>query len=534
MKRLYQNILMAFVVIAAVVCLNILAANFATQFDFTFDQRYTLAPATKKLLAGLNDPVTVKAYFTGNLPQPYNTVSQYTQDLLNSYYSASKGLVRYQFIDPMEQIDEELAEGVSSEPTRDIFGRLVRPETHLEQELHSKGIMPVTIRVNDNDKLEERRAYLGLEILYGDQSEVIQLVQDVNKLEYQITSLLIKMHKDSIPKIAFLSGHGELGAKNGLQNFVEQLHGLYEVVDLDLSTITEAIPEDIQALAVIGPRSALNDHELELLDKYIMSGKGVAFLLDSLDVDIQEFTSKPINHGLDKLLNAYGITVEQGIIGDAQGASLGIEQRQGFLTIKQPVKYFFMPLLMRYPAESVISSGLGPIAMAYVSPISVENSKLTTQILAQSSSEAWLEKGEQPDLSPMQDWNSRDINFNREPFTMALAAEGLFKSPYEHGQKENRLAVFGNSYFLNDDFLQPSGVAMMINTLDWLRGQDDLLSMRNRGLSFSLLNQDIPAAQRNIIKYFNIFGGTFVLIGLGLVIKMRRERKRRALNKLSR
>jgi ABC-type uncharacterized transport system involved in gliding motility auxiliary subunit len=110
-----------------------------------------------------------------------------------------------------------------------------------------------------------------------------------------------------------------------------------------------------------------------------------------------------------------------------------------------------------------------------------------------------------------------------------MAISGEFSSFYGPQKGAGRLALFGNSYFVQDDLLQESGAALVLNTFDWLMGDDELLAMRGRGLSFALLNEDIGSLKRNIIKYGNIFGGPALLILLGLIIWQKREKKRRKL-----
>jgi len=57
--------------------------------DLTERQAYSLSGSSKKLVRELSDPVIVKAYFTADLPAPYNAYERYVRDLLVEYRSAS-------------------------------------------------------------------------------------------------------------------------------------------------------------------------------------------------------------------------------------------------------------------------------------------------------------------------------------------------------------------------------------------------------------------------------------------------------------
>lgn len=523
MNNRTQNNILVIGVTVAIIGLNILLSGYSGQIDLTYDQRYTLAPATRNILGRLQDPVTVKAYFSRDLPPPYSTVSTYVQDLLEEYYSVSGGQVRYQFIDPATVKDEE-DEALADEAQVDLFGRPVHQDTKLETELYGKGIMPARIRVNDNDKLEERRVYLGLELIYGENSSVIPLVQDVARLEYEITSRLRKMSREKLPKIGLPAGHDSPEGSRQLEKFLAAVGEQYQIEKVDLTTAE--IPEDLALLALIGPRGSFSEDEIRKIDGFVQSGRGVAFILDSLEVNLDDFSSQPLEHGLLPLITAYGLEIEPGIVGDAQGASVGVQQRQGYMVINQPVKYYYMPLVSRFPRESAIASGLGPVPFAFTSPLTVKDKRLNVQILAASTNEAWREISPIPDLNPLQDWNGKNISFSPEPIPLALTADGIFSSPYGQEGRKSRIALFGGSYFLEDQFLQPAAVSLLLNTFDWLNGDDELLAMRSRGMSFALLDADIPDGRRNFIKFGNIFGGPAALVVIGLLLWYRRGKKK--------
>ncbi|MFY0522826.1 DUF7088 domain-containing protein [Archangium gephyra] len=68
--------------IGCLVLINILGLRTFGRFDATRDGLYTLAQASKDTMAGLEDPVTVTAYFTEELPPPYSSNARYVRDLL--------------------------------------------------------------------------------------------------------------------------------------------------------------------------------------------------------------------------------------------------------------------------------------------------------------------------------------------------------------------------------------------------------------------------------------------------------------------
>ena len=54
--------------VAILVVINLLSEQFFFRLDLTEEQQYTLSDATKDILRDLDEPITVKAYFSKDLP----------------------------------------------------------------------------------------------------------------------------------------------------------------------------------------------------------------------------------------------------------------------------------------------------------------------------------------------------------------------------------------------------------------------------------------------------------------------------------
>ena len=53
---------------AIMLVVNFLSKKYNLRLDFTEDKQYTLSQATKDILKNLDEPVTIKAYFSNDLP----------------------------------------------------------------------------------------------------------------------------------------------------------------------------------------------------------------------------------------------------------------------------------------------------------------------------------------------------------------------------------------------------------------------------------------------------------------------------------
>src|SRR5689334_22403107 len=109
MRPTLQRTLIALAVVGSLVLLNVLALRGlrSERVDLTRDRMYTLSPATRELLKGLEDPVTVTAYFTENLPGQYAQNARYVRDLLQEYRAASGNKLAFEFVDPAQQESQQ-------------------------------------------------------------------------------------------------------------------------------------------------------------------------------------------------------------------------------------------------------------------------------------------------------------------------------------------------------------------------------------------------------------------------------------------
>ena len=231
--------------IAIVVVVNLIADKLFFRLDFTADGRYTLSRATKDLLNDLDDVVTVKAYFSEELPTQLLSNRKDFQDLLIEYENRSDGNLVYEFINPNEN---------------DLT------ETQAQQE----GISPVIINVTERDQVQQMRAYMGAIIEMGDRKEIIPVIQPGAAMEYDLTTSLKKITIQDKPKVAFLQGHGE-PSMNATVQLIQQLIVLYDVEPLTLSD-SSGVPSYYRALVIIDPKDTISYRDFSLIDNYIDQG----------------------------------------------------------------------------------------------------------------------------------------------------------------------------------------------------------------------------------------------------------------------
>ena len=176
-----------FLIYAAVIILiNVVGITLFFRIDLTENNIYSLSKASKKAVATISEPMTIKVFFTENLPAPHNNTQRYLRDLLEEYAIHANEYFNYSFynVSPRE-------EGVTQEAREN-------------QELaENYGIRPVEIRSVEQDEIKFKKAYMGLVLIHGDLIEKIPALTSTEQIEYKLTTAINKLN-NKISKLAGL------------------------------------------------------------------------------------------------------------------------------------------------------------------------------------------------------------------------------------------------------------------------------------------------------------------------------------------
>jgi len=163
--------------IAVIVLVNIAGLTLFFRADLTRSQIFSLSKASKEAVATLSEPLSVKVFFSKNLPAPHNNTERYLRDLLEEYAARAGRQFNYSFYN------------VSSEA-----GDLSSRANENREMAGSYGISPIQIRIMENDEIKFKNAFMGLVIIHGDLVEKINAVTSTDGLEYQLTTAIQKLN----------------------------------------------------------------------------------------------------------------------------------------------------------------------------------------------------------------------------------------------------------------------------------------------------------------------------------------------------
>ncbi len=512
-----------YAVLASLVLANLLGLTLYTRLDWTRDKEFTLSPATRSTLETLKDPITVRAYFTQDLPPPYSSNARFVRDLLEEYHAAADGQLSFEFLDPLEEETGEDKEK-KKETQVDLFGRTVREATRVEQELQSLGIPAVQVRSNESDKMEVKRAYMGLSVRYREKQESIPVVRETAGLEYDLTSLIRKMVRAEPPRLGLVTGFGGPDPAKDMQRVRVLLDQIYDVSEIDLSAVP-TIADEIDGLLVVGPERPVSEEAKQAIDRFVTSGKPAAFLVDAAKIDLQTLQATPVEHGLSPLLEAYGARIDEGLVADAECATLNVSQRRGNMIITQPVRYPLLPFPKGLDPDHPVTRGIGGVSFPFTSPLAVKPATgVDAETIVRSSTNAGVIKAPY-DIDPMQRWTVDRVSDTGEK-ALVVALKGAIPSAFGGSAAvSGRVFVAGGSSFLQDRYLSRGNEALVLNLVDWMLLDDALLSIRTRGLRAAPL-AELSDAKRRAVKYANIAGLPAAFVGFGLLRWRVREKRR--------
>ncbi len=481
-------------VIAIIVIVNILSDRFFARFDLTEDKRFTLSNATENILDDLDEPITVKAYFTEEgLPPNILKVRRDFKEMLIEFGNLSHGNVVYEFIDP--SVDAET-----------------------EQEAMQNGIQPVIISVREKDQMKQQKAYMGAVISLGDQTDVIPFMQEGSAMEYALSTSIKKLAVTDKPIIGYLQGHGE-PALSEMQQAMQELNILYQVEPVELSDTAKNLGK-FTTVAIVAPKDSFPYSHLSQLDEFLSRGGKLFVGLNRVNGDLQTAQGTEVTTGLETWLAEKGLTVESNFVVDQKCANVTVRQQQGFFVMNRPVPFHFLPIINTF-TEHPITKGLEMVMLPFASSLSFTgDSSLTFTPLAKTSKKS----GTQPcptyfDVSRR--WAEKDFPLSN------LTVAGILQGKIEGNMESTIVLVADGDFAVNGEGQtaqqhQPDNISLYVNSIDWLSDDTGLIELRTKGITARPLDE-IEDGTKALLKWLNFLLPILLIIIYGIV-RMQRNR----------
>lgn len=557
--------------------LILITVNFAgsitfTRFDLTEEKRHTLASTTVNLVENkLKDIVTFRIFLCGDLPSDLKRIEREVKEKLEELKAYGGNKIQYEFFDPYS---------IENEEDRMAF---------MDDLDHNKKIEYTQLEMLEQGKMSMKYIFPGGTVQYGEgstisfnfftipiisQNEQLQTLADnaVGNIEFILVDAIRKASTTTKPRIAILQGHGE-ASPDELGIIYNGLSENYVVEFVSIDNKINAI-RDFNALMIIQPDSFFTEKDKFIIDQFIMKGGHVAWFIDPIDVQRDTLLMRGQTLGIPKRLNlddqlfTYGVRLNANILLDRQCAPISVPGTQG-----QLAEWFFYPLITPDRTHAITRT-VDPVKTEYTSSIDLVSDRVDVKksiLLATSKNSTEYKaparinygviemrdnlfiktKPNQP-IAVMMEGSFNSVFDNR------IAPEFLNNNAYVYVNKSpdvKMLVVSDGNIPINEiDYVDIKGKKVpryrklhsdrygvrnpdgspryqygnrefVLNAMDYLLGDEELISLRQRTILVRRLNLQRVMEERGNWQFFNVGMPVFIILLFGIAQTILRKRK---------
>ena len=553
-KRAWTRFL--FVVATAIIA-GYLFSMLRLRIDLTEDRRYTLSPQTREILSGLRSEVYIQVYLDGEMPVAFRKMRRAVRDILDEFRLVSGRRVGYDFINP----------SAGGDPQQRNARQL---------ELINKGLSPVNVQAGDDEGGRTTRMifpgmivnYNGIEVpvnflrnnpaLPAEQN----LLNSIEGLEYEMIQNIATLTSDTIYRVAFIEGHGELDEIEVAD--ITLAMARFFTVDRGVIGGRPGILDDYSAIIIAKPTQPFSEIDKFVIDQYIMNGGRVLWLTeevyvnrDSLGYGETVAFYNPL--GLGDQLFRYGVRVNPVIVQDMECLRIPLKiTAAGGQPQIIPVPWPYYPLLVP-SGDHPVTRNLNRVKGEFVNTIDTVglNPDISKHILLTTS--AYSRTVTPPALITLSEADRLPpaAAFGLAHVPVAVLLEGRFPSVFRNRiipgvtqgrriieeSKTTRMIVIADGDIIRNDVTFSGGEEVplalghdrytmqtfgnkdfIINCMNWLVDDHGLIGLRSRELKLRLLDRELVKQNLLLIRVINLVAPLLLLAVAGWLYYFLRKR----------
>ena len=333
-------------------------------------------------------------------------------------------------------------------------------------------------------------------------------------------------------------------AYDSISEYVTEIEANYNFEPVDISL--NDIPSSIDALVIVGSKTAFSDYELYKLDQFIMSGKPVLFMLNGAqinqdDPNAQMYGPKliPVTNRLNEILPKYGFTVAENIVFDDNAYKAQLQQGM------PEQKMYYIPMInteninAKNDITKSINLMLTPISSEIIADTNNTDIKVTPLIY--TSEKSWTET--ENFASSMTGMPTDSSKLSKR--LIAAIFEGKMNSAFEgkeippstnaqnninndinriNSTTSGKVIVVGSYEMAKNSAYKANNIFLM-NLVDYMAGDSGLMSIRRKGAVFNPPYQ-VPETVKLFVRVINIVMLPAAIIIFGLML-WNSDKKRR-------
>ena len=530
-------------ILLALVVANLLMQHVVVRWDMTNDQRYSIAPTTKELLQQLDAPVQITILLDGELNAGFLRLQRATIELIEELGVVKGTEISYRIS------TENIPLGIT--PT------LIHERTHKGQTAQTT-IYPYALitykgRTTIVELLRNNRGLSGEE----------NLNNSIENLEFAFVEALHALTRNSVEKIAFLEGHGELDERDVYD--LSQALSYYYQIDRGTLGNQAGVLDEYKAVIIADPQQPFSESDKYILDQYLMQGGRILWVVNGVRFSSETLSQSgmtpviPLELNINDMLFRYGVRVNPVLVQDLQCLPLPVDvstdpQQPNW----QPMPWTYAPLLLTSQA-SPITRHLMQVSATMASAIEFvggEDGLKKTTLLATSSNSKLTTTPAKVDLSL---FNGAEQDFQYAFIPVAASIEGVFTSLFAHllppegielhaplrkqSEATKQVVVAAGSTIRNewqqgqplplgyDRYTQTQfgNRDFMVNAVLYLTDDTGWMSLRQKQITLRLINDQRAREARITAQVISIIIPLLILslVGIGFTIVRRQKYTKR-------
>lgn len=548
-----------FLTIASIIIIASACMLVRMRLDLTEDKRFTLSGPTKKILSGLKNDIYIQVYLEGEIPIPLKRLKRSVLEMLEEFRIASGRKVGFEFINP--------SEGNNAEQRNAWY-----------QSLMKKGLSPINIQAGDEEGGSSQKIifpgmiinYNGIEVpvnfLKNDPSIPYEenILHSEEGLEYDMIQTISTLTSDTIFKVAFIEGQGEIPEIET----ADLTFNLAKFFTIDRGKIggKAGALNKYAAVVIAGPEKEFSEADKLVIDQYIMHGGKVMWLFDEVYVNSDSLMFgetaalyRPLN--IEDQLFRYGARVNPAIVQDLDCQLIrlkviGADGKQQFV----PAPWVYYPLLspsQNHPVTRNLNKVKGEF-VNFIDTVGLDTAIKKTVLLASSKYSRTLSPPVLISLREAELLPDEKL-YTQSKLPVAVLLEGIFPSVFKNRMistitderitvknesSNTKMIVIADADIIKNDVrrtgLEQTPLALgqdrytgqmygnrdfLINCLNYLVDDKGIMQLRSRELKIRLLNTSKIKSEKLKWQLINIAGPVLIVIIAGLFYNYFRKKK---------
>lgn len=528
-------------IVAAVVLVNVLVHHFVVRWDMTNDRRYSIAPTTRALIQSLDAPLQVTILLDGELNAGFQRLQRATIEMVEELEAIGYWQLGIEYRVSAEEVPKGLSPTVIHERTHK--GQTAQTTVYPYALITYKGKTAVV------ELLRNNRGLSGEE----------NLNHSIENLEFAFVEAIHSLARESVEKIAFLEGHGELSEAE-VFDLSQALSHYYQIDRGTLGNETGVL-DDYRAVIIADPQLPFSEKDKYILDQYLMQGGRILWVVNGVRFSEQTLSENgmtpviPLELNISDMLFRYGVRINPALVQDLQCLPMPVDvsdnpQQPNW----QPMPWTYAPLLLTSQA-SPITRNIMQVSATMASCIDFvggEDGLQKTTLLATSSNSKLTGTPATVDLSL---FNGTESEFQYAFVPVAASIEGVFPSLYAHllppedlqlhaslrktSEPTKQIVVAAGSTIRNewqqgqplplgyDRYTQTQfgNRDFMVNAVLYLTDDTGWMALRQKQITLRLLNDQRAREERITAQVVSIIMPLTILAIIGIaVIGIRKKR----------